>query len=383
MKLKIGIIYGGISTEHEISIISALQAINNIDTDKYVVVPIYLSKTGIFYTGKYLLNIDNYKNLNLISKKCKQVTIIKKNNSFYLLNVCFPHNIVSNIDIFFPIVHGYNVEDGSIAGFLETIGAPYAESDLYASLVGQDKVLQKMVFKENGINTTEFVYFYDNEYLTNQKNIIEKIKELSFPVIVKPARLGSSVGISTAKDEISLKEAIENAIKYDEKIIVEKLINNLKELNCSVLGDKNLYKTSLIEEVSAKENILSYEDKYISGGKTKGMASAKRKVPADIPNKITKEIENMSIKACKALNTSGIVRIDYLYDTKSDVVYLNEINIIPGSLSFYLWKNMKYKDLLTNIIELGIEKYKNKSKKETSFETNVLQNFEGTKGIKK
>lgn len=383
MKLKIGIIYGGISTEHEISIISALQAINNIDTDKYVVVPIYLSKTGIFYTGKYLLNIDNYKNLNLISKKCKQVTIIKKNNSFYLLNVCFPHNIVSNIDIFFPIVHGYNVEDGSIAGFLETIGAPYAESDLYASLVGQDKVLQKMVFKENGINTTEFVYFYDNEYLTNQKNIIEKIKELSFPVIVKPARLGSSVGISIAKDGISLKEAIENAIKYDEKIIVEKLIDNLKELNCSVLGDKNLYKTSLIEEVSAKENILSYEDKYISGGKTKGMASAKRKVPADIPNKITEEIENMSIKACKVLNTSGIVRIDYLYDTKSDVVYLNEINIIPGSLSFYLWKNTKYKDLLTNIIELGIEKYKNKSKKQTSFETNVLQNFEGTKGIKK
>ena len=240
-----------------------------------------------------------------------------------------------------------------------------------------------MVFKENGINTTEFVYFYDKEYLTNQKNIIEKIKELSFPVIVKPARLGSSVGISTAKDEISLKEAIENAIKYDEKIIVEKLIDNLKELNCSVLGDKNLYKTSLIEEVSAKENILSYEDKYISGGKTKGMASAKRKVPADIPDKITKEIENMSIKACKALNTSGIVRIDYLYDIKNDVVYLNEINIIPGSLSFYLWKNMKYKDLLTNIIELGIEKYKNKSKKETSFETNVLQNFEGTKGIKK
>lgn len=383
MKLKIGIIYGGISTEHEISIISALQAINNIDTDKYVVVPIYLSKTGIFYTGKYLLNIDNYKNLNLISKKCKQVTIIKKNNSFYLLNACFPHNIVSNIGIFFPIVHGYNVEDGSIAGFLETIGAPYAESDLYASLVGQDKVLQKMVFKENGINTTEFVYFYDNEYLTNQKNIIEKIKELSFPVIVKPARLGSSVGISIAKDGISLKEAIENAIKYDEKIIVEKLIDNLKELNCSVLGDKNLYKTSLIEEVSAKENILSYEDKYISGGKTKGMASAKRKVPADIPNKITKEIENMSIKACKVLNTSGIVRIDYLYDTKSNVVYLNEINIIPGSLSFYLWKNTKYKDLLTNIIELGIEKYKNKSKKETSFETNVLQNFEGTKGIKK
>ena len=290
---------------------------------------------------------------------------------------------ITNIDIFFPIVHGYNTEDGSIAGFLETIGAPYAESDLYASLIGQDKVIQKMVFKENGINIAPYTYFYENEYLDNENEIISKINKLSYPVIVKPARLGSSVGINIALDESSLNEAINEALKYDEKIIVEKVIENLKELNCSVLGDKDLYKPSLIEEVSGKDNILSYEDKYISGGKSKGMASASRKVPADIPKKLTKEIENISVKACKALNTNGIVRIDYLYDTKNDKVYLNEINIIPGSLSFYLWKDMKYKDLLENIIELGIKNYKNKSRKQTSFETNVLQNFNGTKGIKK
>lgn len=383
MKLKVGFIYGGISTEHEISIISAIQAINNMDLDKYDVVPIYLSKNGVFYTGKYLLNIDNYKDLNLIAKKCKEVSIIKKNNEFALLSVNFPHKVLTNIDIFFPVVHGYNVEDGSIAGFLETIGAPYAESDLYASSIGQDKVIQKMVFKENEINIVPYTYFYENEYLANENEIIAKINELAYPVIVKPARLGSSVGISIANNETSLKEAINDALKYDEKIIVEKVIENLKELNCSVLGDKDLYKPSLIEEVSAKDNILSYEDKYISGGKSKGMASASRKVPADISKKLTKEIENMSIKACKALNTSGIVRIDYLYDTKNEKIYLNEINIIPGSLSFYLWKNMKYKDLLANIIELGIKKYKNKSRKQTSFETNVLQNFNGTKGIKK
>ena len=383
MKLKVGFIYGGISTEHEISIISALQAINNMNIDKYDVVPIYLSKNGVFYTGKYLLNIDNYKDLSLIPKKCKEVSIIKKNYDFALLSVNFPHKILTNIDIFFPVVHGYNVEDGSIAGFLETIGAPYAESDLYASLIGQDKVIQKMVFKENEINVVPYTYFYENEYLDNEEEIISKINELSFPVIVKPARLGSSVGISIAADEVSLKEAINEALKYDEKIIVEKVIENLKELNCSVLGDKDLYKPSLIEEVSAKENILSYEDKYISGSKSKGMASASRKVPADISKKLTKEIENMSVRACKALNTSGIVRIDYLYDTKNEKVYLNEINIIPGSLSFYLWKDTKYKDLLASIIELGIKKYKNKSKKQTSFETNVLQNFNCTKGIKK
>lgn len=383
MKLKVGFIYGGISTEHEISIISALQAINNMNLDKYDVIPIYLSKNGVFYTGKYLLNIDNYKDLSLISKKCKEVSIIKKNNDFALLSVNFPHKVLTNIDIFFPVVHGYNVEDGSIAGFLETIGAPYAESDLYASLIGQDKVIQKMVFKENGINIVPYTYFYENEYLNNEEEIISKINELSFPVIVKPARLGSSVGINIATDEVSLKEAINESLKYDEKIIVEKVIENLKELNCSVLGDKDLYKPSLIEEVSAKENILSYEDKYISGGKSKGMASASRKIPADISKRLTKEIENMSVKACKALNTSGIVRIDYLYDTKNEKVYLNEINIIPGSLSFYLWKDTKYKDLLASIIELGIKKYKNKSRKQTSFETNVLQNFNGTKGIKK
>lgn len=383
MKLKVGFIYGGISTEHEISIISALQAINNMNLDKYDVVPIYLSKNGVFYTGKYLLNIDNYKDLSLISKKCKEVSIIKKNNDFALLSVNFPHKVLTNIDIFFPVVHGYNVEDGSIAGFLETIGAPYAESDLYASLIGQDKVIQKMVFKENGINIVPYTYFYENEYLDNEEEIISKINELSFPVIVKPARLGSSVGINIAADEVSLKEAINEALKYDEKIIVEKVIENLKELNCSVLGDKDLYKPSLIEKVSAKENILSYEDKYISGGKSKGMASASRKIPADISKWLTKEIENMSVKACKALNTSGIVRIDYLYDAKNEKIYLNEINIIPGSLSFYLWKDTKYKDLLASIIELGIKKYKNKSRKQTSFETNVLQNFNGTKGIKK
>lgn len=383
MKLKVGFIYGGISTEHEISIISAIQAINNMNMDKYDIVPIYLSKKGVFYTGKYLLNIDNYKDLSLIPKKCKEVSIIKKNNDFVLLNVNFPHKVLTNIDIFFPIVHGYNTEDGSIAGFLETIGAPYAESDLYASLIGQDKVIQKMVFKENGINIAPYTYFYENEYLDNENEIISKINKLSYPVIVKPARLGSSVGINIALDESSLNEAINEALKYDEKIIVEKVIENLKELNCSVLGDKDLYKTSLIEEVSGKDNILSYEDKYISGGKSKGMASASRKVPADISKKLTKEIENISVKACKALNTNGIVRIDYLYDTKNDKVYLNEINIIPGSLSFYLWKDMKYKDLLENIIELGIKNYKNKSRKQTSFETNVLQNFNGTKGIKK
>ena len=229
MKLKVGFIYGGISTEHEISIISAIQAINNMNMDKYDIVPIYLSKKGVFYTGKYLLNIDNYKDLSLIPKKCKEVSIIKKNNDFVLLNVNFPHKVLTNIDIFFPIVHGYNVEDGSIVGYLETIGAPYAESDLYASAVGQDKVIQKILFKENGIKVAPYIYFYENDFINNESDILKQVKDLTYPVIVKPARLGSSVGITIAKNENDVKNAIKEALKYDEKILF---------INCIIFEDK-------------------------------------------------------------------------------------------------------------------------------------------------
>lgn len=383
MKLKVGFIYGGISTEHEISVISALQAMNNVDKEKYEIIPIYISKNGEFYTGKDLLKIENYKNLKKLCKKSNNVAIIKKGNEYCLLKVDFPHKILSTIDIFFPIVHGYNVEDGSIVGYLETIGAPYAESDLYASAVGQDKVIQKILFKENGIKVTPYIYFYENDFINNESDILKQVKDLTYPVIVKPARLGSSVGITIAKNENDVKNAIKEALKYDEKILVEKVVDNLKELNCSVLGDKDSYKASLIEEVTSSKDILSFEDKYLNGGKTKGMASADRIIPANISKNITKEIEEISLEACKLLNTCGIVRIDYLLDTKTNDVYLNEINIIPGSLSFYLWKDMSYKNLLTNIIELGIKKYKNKSRKQSSFESNVLQNFNGTKGVKK
>ena len=227
MKLKVGFIYGGISTEHEISIISAIQAINNMNMDKYDIVPIYLSKKGVFYTGRYLLNIDNYKDLSLIPKKCKEVSIIKKNNDFVLLNVNFPHKVLTNIDIFFPIVHGYNTEDGSIAGFLETIGAPYAESDLYASLIGQDKVIQKMVFKENGINIAPYTYFYENEYLDNENikyNNIDGIRidyEDGF-TLIRQSNTGPVLTVRfERKDEESLEKEKQKYLDLIKKISLE------------------------------------------------------------------------------------------------------------------------------------------------------------------
>lgn len=388
MKLNVGVMFGGNSTEHEISIITAVQAMESINRDKYNVIPIYLSKDGLMYTSEKLLSMEIYKDLKSIEDKVKRVLLVKKKNEYLLIKDSFPYTTVCKIDIAFPIMHGYNTEDGAIAGYLEVLGIPYCESDLYASCVGQDKIYQKGVLSASGIPIVPYYFFYESEYIKDSKNIIKNIEKLKYPVIVKPARQGSSVGIKIAKNKEELTLAINEAITYDEKILVEKVINNLTELNCSVLGDNNEYFPSVIEEVYSSSNFLSYEDKYLSdGGKTpsKGMASAGRKIPADISKEIKQKIEDISVNACRALNTSGVVRIDYLMDKKTKEVYLNEMNIIPGSLSFYLWKEngLSYQELLDKIIECGIKKYQNKSKKLTSFDTNVLKSFNGTKGLKK
>lgn len=388
MKVKVGVLYGGNSTEHEISIITAVQAMNSMDKEKYEIVPIYLTKDSEMYTSSKLLKMDIYKNINNLKKEATEVILTKKNGKYVLLKNKFPYSIVSEIEIAFPIMHGYNTEDGTIAGYLEVLGIPFCESDIYASVIGQDKIFQKQVLKENGIPVVEYKYFYESEYKADEEKVLKDLAKLKYPLIVKPARQGSSVGIKVAKNKEELKEAIDEAISYDEKILVERVVENLTELNCSVLGDNSSYEASVIEQVFSSDEILSYKDKYMSdGGKTpsKGMASTGRKVPADITKAETKKIEEISIKACRALNTTGVVRIDYLMDKKTGDIYLNELNIVPGSLSFYLWspKKVEYKELLSRIIDLGIKKYQEKSKKLSSFETNVLESFNGSKGVKK
>lgn len=387
MKLNIGVIFGGNSTEHEISIISAVQAINNMDKDKYNVIPIYLSKDSKLYYSEEYKKVENFKNLSSAMKMGTEVLLTKKSGELVLIKDSFPFKVIKNIDVIFPILHGYNTEDGTIAGYLEMLGVPYCESDIYASAIGQDKILQKMVLKESGVRVCEYRYFYESDYLKDQEKVLANVMELPFPLIIKPARQGSSVGIGVAHNKEELIAKIEEALEYDEKILVEEVVVDLKELNISVLGDNSSYELSDIEEVYGKDEILSYQDKYMSGAKgaSKGMASTGRKIPADIDKNIQKEMEDMALKAAKALNISGVVRIDFMLDKKSNKLYLNELNIIPGSLAFYLWKskNVEYKELLDRVINIGIKKFQNKNKKLSSFETNVLESFNGTKGVKK
>ena len=394
MKIKVGVIFGGETVEHEVSIITALQAMEHINRDKYDVVPIYISKDRIWYTSPMLTDIEVYRDFNELKRYAKQVALTKIGDKFCLQNTkgLFRRNI-TDIDIAFPIVHGNNVEDGTLQGYLDSIGIPYVGSKVLGSALGQDKVIMKQVFKDMGLPIVEYTWFFDSEYADDCEKIFANVKKLGYPVIVKPATLGSSVGITYVKEESELANAIEEAMKYDIKVVVEKAVSNLVEVNCSVLGNYSYQETSVIEEVTSDEEFLTFADKYIGGSKgklkgaSKGMASASRIIPARISKELEEKIKETSKQAFKALNLGGVCRIDYLIDKKTNKYYINEPNTIPGSLSFYLWDKAgkRYEDLLDEMITLSIKDYKNRSKKVYSFESNILSNFgiKGLKGIKK
>lgn len=386
--IKVGVIFGGESVEHEVSIISAVQAMNKIDTEKYEIVPIYITKEGEWYTGNPLREIETYKDMDLLKRYTKNVVLYKKDNRFVLQNKKGFKRIVNEVDVVLPVVHGTNVEDGTLQGYLKTIGVPFSGSDVLGSAIAQDKVVQKEIFENEHLPITKYVWFYDNEYNENSQEIIKKIeKELGYPVIVKPGTLGSSVGISSCENESELKDAINDAINYDEKIVVEEKVENLVEVNISLLGTHENIKVSEIEEVMTDDKLLTYNDKYINGSKKlgkSGMAGSSRKIPADIDDKLKEEVEKIATEAFKAVNLSGVCRIDFLINEKKKKVYINEINSCPGSLSFYLWEPVgkDFTSLLDEMTSIAIKEYKKRNNKTHSFKTNILEGFNGLKGTK-
>ena len=389
MNIKLGVIFGGVSVEHEVSVISAVQAMQAIDKEKYDVIPIYITKDREWYTGEILKDMDTYTDMDLLKRYTKNVSLINKKGKFYLQSKGLFKTIVTELDLVLPIGHGTNMEDGTLQGYLQTIGIPYCESDIAASSVAQDKVTQKLVFQSKNLPMTAFTWFYDVDYTEDQENILKECAKLKYPVIVKPATLGSSVGINFAKDEAELKNAIEEAIQYDKKILVEHAVENLSEVNISVLGDYKYQEVSAIEEVTTIHHLLTYADKYMGNAKdkpSKGMAGLGRKVPAKLEKKMQSEVESVAVKAFKAVGLAGVCRIDFLIDKNGNKVYINEINSIPGSLSFYLWepKGKKYRELLDEIIKIGIKNYQDNSAKVHSFESNILEGYKagGAKGGK-
>jgi len=400
MRIRLGVIFGGETVEHEVSIISAVQAMYKIDSEKYEVIPLYITKDRKWYTGEILKDMETYQDMDLIKRYAKEVVLYEKDGRFVLQSKGFMKKIVGEVDIVFPIVHGTNVEDGVLQGYLQSTGVPFVGVDVYSAVVGQDKVFMKDIFNANELPVVNHVWFYDTEYDEDNSGVLEKVtKNLKFPMIVKPATLGSSIGIKMAHNQEELVEAIDDAVQYDKKIVVEECVQNLVEVNISVLGNYENQKVSAIEKVIATKDLLTYADKYIGSSKSKGklkmrpatkskgMLSATRVIPADITKAMKEEVEKVAVQAFKALGSSGCVRIDFLIDSKKKKVYINEINSIPGSLAFYLWDavGVDYTSLLDEMINIGIRDYKRRVSKTHSFDTNILKGFTelgGSKGLK-
>lgn len=394
MKINVAFVFGCRSVEHEVSIISAVQAMRAVNREKYNVIPVYVDKNGEMYTGNDLFEIENYRNLPELIKKCTKIYFARENDTVLMKPQkakLFGKQKDIAIDVAFPVVHGTNCEDGTIQGLFEFLNLPYVGCDIISSAVGMDKAVFKDVLKNAGLPVLDCVCFRAKEYMTAKEDYAKKIgKEIGFPLIVKPVNLGSSVGISKVNTAEELDSAIMLALSFADRVLVEKAITDLREINCSVVGDAVSCEASVCEEPIANDEILSYEDKYMGNSKksggSKGMASLGRKIPAELEDKKTQEIRELACNVFKALGCNGVVRIDFMIDTKTDTVYANEINTIPGSLAFYLWEatGVKYTELIDKLIDLAFKRNRLRDNITYTIDTNILAgvSFGGAKGSK-
>ena len=371
MKLSIGVIFGGKSLEHDLSVLTAIQAMDNIDKERYEVVPIYITKDLTFYSGGMLRYIDSYKDFRLIDRYATKVNLINKNGKFILQTTGLVKRVYKEIHLAFPMVHGKYTEDGSIIGYLETLGIPVVGSDIYSSSLCQDKIFTKEILNGNDIPVVDYVYFSDTEYKLDKEEIFKKIDKLSYPLIIKPARLGSGIGIEIATRKEELESSIEKVMKNDERVLVEEYIADRREFNMAVLLSKGKLIGSVIEEI-IKDDPCNYYDKYRKDNEDD---TFKRIFPADISKALTEEIEKTSKNTYKVLALSGVARVDYVYDTKKKKLYVNEVNTIPNFFSHHLFddKNIDYRELLGIMIKEAIDKIHKENDMVKDIEDNLFK----------
>lgn len=386
MKTNIGVFFGGCSTEHEISVISASQAMSAIDRSVYDVTPIYITKHGQFYTGDALLDVANYRDVPALLEKCQQVYLrpVKGDFNLYLMKKpLFGSNIAAKLDVAIPVLHGSYGEDGTFEGVLDAMGIPYAGCNVLASANGMDKITMKMILRECGVPVVDYVWFTDKEWSRKRDDIINKIEtKIGYPVIVKPANLGSSVGIGKAGDRESLIEKIDTACRFSQRIIVEHMLEKMKEINCSVLGDCDDYQPSVCEEPISKGDFLSYDEKYRGGNE--GMAASEKRIPANLPKETSEKVQHLACETFRVLSCHGVSRVDVMIDEKDGQIYVNEINTIPGSLSYYLWEasGIKFTDLMDRLVQLALKRKREVDKKTFSYDRNIFALGGGGKGGK-
>ena len=391
MKTKIAVFFGGKATEHEVSVISAIQAMDNMNPEKYELFPIYISKDERFYFGQELREIKRYKRLNELLKTVAEITLVKNHQTgkveLYRLPLKLMPKKLGEFEIAFPIMHGNKGENGSIQGMLEMLKIPYVGSGVEASAIGMDKAATKHLLRDIGIPMLDFVAFNKYRFFQAEKECLDECEQmLHYPMIIKPACGGSSIGVEIAGNREELAFKLNQVFLLDRKAIVENKVQSLREVNCSVVGDWTEEHTSEIEEPITSSELLSFTDKYMNDG-SKGMSSASRKIPADITPEQKEQVHEYSRRIFRELGNAGVVRIDYIIDDTAGKLYFNEINTIPGSLSFYLWTPLgkEYSALLDELIRLAVKEYKRQEEVRYSFDNNLFQSnsLGKMKGLKK
>ena len=380
MKTNVGVVFGGRSVENEISVITANQAMAAMDREKYDITPIYITKEGKWYSGEALFNVANYRNTKKLLAMCEEVymrPVYGDTNLYRCKKSLFGKAVVTKLDVILPALHGTNCEDGTFQGVMEFCGIPYTGCNTLASANGMDKITMKMILKECGIPVIDYSWFSDKEWNDKQKATIAAVEEkLGYPVIVKPANSGSSVGIRAAHNREEFIEAVDYAISFTTRVIIEKYVQKLKEVNCAVLGNYYECEPSVCEVPVRSGEILSYQDKYMNGGgkQSQGMQSTVREIPANLPEETTSFIQKAACDTFRALSCDGVARIDFIIDEATSEIFVNEINTIPGSLSFYLWEYSGYNfgTLVDKLIEIALRRKQDASFKAVNYGDNIF-----------
>ena len=357
--LKVGVIFGGRSVEHEVSVITGMQVIENMDKEKFLPIPIYITKEGKWLSSESFKNFKTFKDGDFSSAKNVMLGCDYGDFNLYInpeSKSMFDKKVYETLDMVFFALHGTNGEDGSCQGLIETVGLPYTGTNVLSSSVGMDKVIMKDVYRANGLPVVNYKYYYRSKWRSSKDEVMADIENnLNYPLFIKPSNLGSSIGISKVKNKDNLEEALMIAFSYDKKVIVEESVENAREINCAVMGYEENVETSELEEPLDFKELLTFDDKYVSNKKAPGTKTMRNLLKKDEP--LRDELESLATKAFTSIDAAGNARVDLLVSKDTGKIYINEINTIPGSVAFYLWepKGYSFKDLITKMLEIAQE----------------------------
>lgn len=385
----VAVIFGSRSTEHDVSIVTALATIiKPLElSGQYRVEAVYIAKDGSWYWDEKLKDISLYQSggIEEFMRKAPKVHLLFDDGLVLVKSSQFAgRKMYRKIDIAFPATHGTHGEDGELMSILEMANVAYVGCGPEASVIAMDKVLAKQVTEANGIPSTPWVWFSANDLARQPKAVLEKIKPLKYPLFIKPAHLGSSIGITRVSQPDQLMNALEVAAHYDDKIIVEQAVNNLVEVTVPIMGNDELTPAYVEQPLAKADDFFDFDTKYMQGGKkgkagkgAKSGAQGYSKIPADIPKQLYDKAEGQALAVYRSIGCSGISRVDLLIDTKAGDVFFNEVNPLPGGLYAHNWrqKGISNVALVEKLVELALERHTNRQRLHTTFNTNYLKQF--------